>query len=139
MGYLRSDSNVNFLWVVRIRTRHIQYKTHATLATISGLTVTHMRETHILMQILQGRSQRNQAQTVGDDFILQSAAVFLEFDEIDGEGGHLGDHDAAQRVGGADVGVEQLEVGEIIAQLEQTDFWVAIHFLFVEVRVLSIH
>lgn len=56
----------------------------------------------------------DEAEAVGDELVVEDGRVDLDLDEVDGDGGDLGDHDAAEGVGHAGVGVSELELGVVV-------------------------
>ena len=52
---------------------------------------------------------------------LRTEEVDLDLDEVDGHRGDLGDHDAAESVGYAGVGVAELELGVVVPELADPD------------------
>lgn len=59
----------------------------------------------------------DEAEAVGDELVVEDGGVDLDLDEVDGDGGDLRDHDAAEGVGHAGVGVAELEFGEVVLQI----------------------
>jgi hypothetical protein len=64
-----------------------------------------------------GGGEGDEAEAVGDELVVEDGGVDLDLDEVDGDGGDLGDHDAAEGVGHAGVGVAELELGVVVLQL----------------------
>lgn len=58
---------------------------------------------------------------MGDEFVVENGGVDFDFDEVDCDGGDLGDHHAPERVGDAGVGVAQLELGVVVFELADFD------------------
>lgn len=56
-----------------------------------------------------GVREGKKAETMCDVFVVEDGGVFGEFDEVDGERGDLGDHDAAKGVGDRGVGLGEDE------------------------------
>ena len=59
----------------------------------------------------------DEAEAVGDELVGNDGGVGLELDPVDGHDRRLGDHDAADRVGRGQVGVLDLELDQLVAQL----------------------
>lgn len=66
--------------------------------------------------------ERDQAQAVGDELVVEDGGVHLDFHQIYGDCGDFGDHDAAESVGDAGVGLPQLEPHVVILHLPNFDF-----------------
>jgi len=49
-------------------------------------------------------SEGDESETVCDVFVIEDGGVFCNFHEVNGEGGDLGDHDAAEGIGDGGVG-----------------------------------
>lgn len=58
--------------------------------------------------------ERDEAEAVGDELVVEDGGVDLDLDEVDGDGRDLRDHHAPQRVGHAGVRVSQLELQVIV-------------------------
>lgn len=58
---------------------------------------------------------------MSDELIVEDGGVDLDFDEVDGDGGDLGDHHAPKRVGHGGVGVPELEFGVVVFELADFD------------------
>lgn len=56
----------------------------------------------------------DEAEAVGDELVVEDGGVDLDLDEVDGDDGDLGDHDAAKGVGDAGVRVAELELEVIV-------------------------
>lgn len=67
-------------------------------------------------------AEGDQAEAVGEDFVLDDGGVLVDVDVFDGEGGDLGDEDAAEGVGerGVDAGEGegQVELGALVGELD---------------------
>lgn len=61
-----------------------------------------------------------------DDLVQQHSGVVLEVHQVDGQRGHLGDHDSAQRVGHADVRVRELELDVVGLHVQDVDGGVSV-------------
>lgn len=57
---------------------------------------------------------------MGNELVIEDGGVDFDLDEVDGDGGDLGDHHAPERVGHAGVGVAQLELEVVVPHI--TDF-----------------
>ena len=68
-----------------------------------------------------GGGEGDEPQAVRDELVVEDGGVDLDLDEVDGHRGDLGDHDAAEGVGYAGVGVAELELGVVIPQLADPD------------------
>lgn len=64
----------------------------------------------------------DEAQAVGENLILDDRGVVPDEDVFDGEGGHVGDHDAAEGVGDGGVDADEGEggfVGVVLVELDR--------------------
>lgn len=64
-----------------------------------------------------GGGEGDEPQAVRDELVVEDGGVDLDLDEVYGDGGDLGDHDAAEGVGHAGVGVAELELGVVVLEL----------------------
>jgi hypothetical protein len=64
-----------------------------------------------------GGGERDEAEAVRDELVVEDGGVGLDFNKVDGDGGHLSDHDTAEGVGHARVGVAELELGVVVLEL----------------------
>jgi hypothetical protein len=64
-----------------------------------------------------GGGERDEPQTVGDELVVEDGGVNLDLYEIDGDSWDFGDHDAAEGVGHASVGVAEFELGVVVLEL----------------------
>ena len=64
-----------------------------------------------------GGGERDEPQAVGDELVVEDGGVNLDLDEIDGDGWDFGDHDAAEGIGHAGVGVAELELGVVVLEV----------------------
>lgn len=83
---------------------------HTLSIAVAGVAVT--REAHGHSAVA---SERNEAEAVGDELVGEDGGIGFDLDEIDGDGGDLGDHHAPKRVGDADIGVAKLEFHEVVS------------------------
>lgn len=60
----------------------------------------------------------NQADPLTEEFVVQNAGIFDDGDEMRGEGGYFGDHDASQCVGKADVAAGECELDAFSAEFK---------------------
>lgn len=58
---------------------------------------------------------------MGDELVVEDGGVDLDLDEVDGDGGDLGDHHAAEGVGHARVGLSELELAVIVLHFSDPD------------------
>lgn len=58
--------------------------------------------------------ERDETEAVGDELVRQDGGVGYDVDEVDGEGGDLGEHGAAERVGEGEGGGLQDEVDAVL-------------------------
>lgn len=77
--------------------------------------------------------ERNEAEAVGNELVVEDGGVDFDLDEVDGDGGDFGDHDAAEGVGDAGVGVSELELEVVVFELSDFDsgsacVWCSLHF-----------
>lgn len=69
------------------------------------------------------RGEGDEAEAVGDELVVENRGVGVYLDEVDGDGGDLGDHDAAEGVGHARVRLPQLELAVVVLQVADADLW----------------
>lgn len=63
----------------------------------------------------------DEAKAVGEELVVEDGRVDLDLDEVDGDRGDLGDHDAAEGVGHAGVGFAQFKFAVIVLHLADPD------------------
>lgn len=88
----------------------------ALAVTVAGVTVTGEAHGHGTFT-----GEGDEAEAVGDELVVEDGGVDLDLYEVDGDGGDLGDHDAAEGVGHAGVGVAELELCVVVLQLPELD------------------
>jgi hypothetical protein len=76
---------------------------------------------HELVQAVLAALERDEAQPVAQHLVLDHARVVVDPDVLDGEGGDLGDHDAAEGVGDGGVEPDEAEGGVMLAVLVEDD------------------
>lgn len=59
----------------------------------------------------------NEAEAVGDELVVEDGGVDVDLHQVDGDGGHLRDHDTPEGVGHAGVGIAELELAVVIFEL----------------------
>jgi hypothetical protein len=62
------------------------------------------------------RCERDEAEAVRYELVIEDGGVYLDLDEVDGDGGHLGDQYAAEGIGHARVSVAELELGVVVLE-----------------------
>lgn len=62
--------------------------------------------------------ERDEAEAVGNELVIEDGGVGLEVDEVDGHRRHLGEHNPPERVGHAPVGAAELELDELVAHFQ---------------------
>ena len=67
--------------------------------------------------------ERNESESVGDELVIENRGVNLDFDKVNGNGGNFGDHDTAESVGHAGIGLTELELGVVVLDFPDLDFW----------------
>lgn len=91
----------------------------AVLALAIAITrVTIPREAHAHGKVT---GEGDEAEAVGDELVVEDGGIDLNLDKIDGDGGHLGDHDAAESVGHARIGVGEIELEVVVLHLSDSN------------------
>ena len=80
--------------------------------------VTIPREAHAHGKVA---GEGDEAEAVGDELVVEDGGVDLNLDEINGNGGHLGDHHAAESVGHARIGVGEIELEVVVLHLSDSN------------------
>jgi len=88
----------------------------ALTVTVASVTVTGEAHSHGALT-----GERNEAEAMSDELVVEDGGVNLYFDEINGDSGYFGDHDTAEGVGHASVGVSELEFEVVISHFSDFD------------------
>ncbi|GER28989.1 HIT zinc finger [Striga asiatica] len=81
----------------------------ALAVSVAGVTVAREAHGHCALA-----GEGNQTQAVGNELVVEDRGVHLDLNQIDGDCGDFGDHDAAECVGDTGVSVAQLELHEVV-------------------------
>ena len=82
---------------------------------VAGVVV---RELHVRRLV---RDERNEAEAVRDEFVAEARGVLDHLDEVDGDGGHLRDDHATERVGDGRVGTGEDELDGVLGHILHHD------------------
>lgn len=63
------------------------------------------------------RVQRYQTKSMSDELISQNTAILLNLNEVDGDRGHLGLDDSAQRIREGKVDVGEVKINVVVVRL----------------------
>lgn len=88
----------------------------ALAVTVASVTVTGESHGHGAFA-----GERDEAEAMGNELVIKDGGVDFDFDEVDSDGGDLGDHDAAEGVGHGGVGVSKLEFRVVVLQFADFD------------------
>lgn len=61
--------------------------------------------------------ERDEAEAVGYELVIEDGGVHLDLDQVDGDGRHLGNHHPPERVRHGGIGVAQLELAVVVLHL----------------------
>jgi hypothetical protein len=103
---------------------------------VGGLGLLVVREG---LELARVHAQRHEAKAVGQYLILNDRRVVPDVYVLDGHGGHLGQQDAAQRVGDGSVHADEVEHDLFIRQALDFDLHLALGLLHEAVAALALH
>lgn len=73
------------------------------------------------MDALGVSGEGDEAETVGEDLVLDDGRIVLDIDVLDGEGGYLGDEDAAEGVCDGGIDADEGEGGFVLGVVVELD------------------
>lgn len=84
----------------------------ALTVTVASVTVTREAHRHGAFA-----GERDETEAMGNELVVKDGGVYFDFDEVNSDGGDLGDHDAAEGIGHGGIGIAKLKLSVVILQL----------------------